>query len=133
MKQITIMTQSKIDVIAEVTKILAGANVNIDNIVGEHYGSQAIVNVTVDNEDIALNALQKRLDWQVVSEDVVLIKIKDEIGALAKLSGRLAEKQVMIHSIRFVERHDGHALVAISVENPITGRSVLQDLLTTQA
>lgn len=129
MKQITILTRSDSDIIAEVTVLLANAGVNIDSITGEHYGTQAIVNVTVDNEEAALYVLQKRLDWQIVSEDAVIVRIKDELGSLAKLAGRLASAHVMIRSIRFVERHEGNALVAVSAENIESARGALSDIL----
>lgn len=129
MKQITILARSDEDTIAEVTALLAGAGVNIDSITGEHYGTQAVVNVTVDNEKAALYALQKRLDWQIVSEDALIVRVKDEIGSLAKLAGRLASANVIIRSIRFVERHEGDALVAVSAENIETARGVLSDIM----
>ncbi|MBI4030708.1 MAG: hypothetical protein HY370_03445 [Proteobacteria bacterium] len=129
MKQITILARSDEDTIAEATLLLANAGVNIDSITGEHYGSQAIINITVDNAEVALYALQKRLDWQIVSEDVVIVKVKDEIGALAKLAGRLAANDVMIRSIRFIERNEKSALVAVSIENTQTGRQALRDII----
>lgn len=129
MKQITILTRSESDVIAEVAELLAAAGVNIDSITGEHYGAQAVVNVTVDNEDVALYALHKRLDWQILSEDALIVKVKDEIGALAKLAGRLAAARIMIRSIRFVERHEGDALVAVSAENADAARVALKDII----
>ncbi len=129
MKQITILTRSDGDVIVEVTKLLAEAGINIDNITGEHYGTQAVVNVSVDNEKAALSTLHKRLDWQILSEDAILVRIEDEIGALAKLAGRLAEARIMIRSIRFVERHDGNALIAVSAENANAAHKALRDIL----
>lgn len=125
MKQITVLAATGSNVIAEVTEILADAGVNIDSIAGENYGAQAIVNVTVDDEDAALYALQKKPDWQVMSEDAVLVRIEDEVGALAKLSKRLSDSGIVIRSLRFVERCGGTALVAVSSENPAAAREVL--------
>lgn len=128
MKQITVLARSQGNMIADVTDILAGAGVNIDSITGEHYGAQAVVNITVDNEQTALYALQKRLDWQIIHEDALLVQVKDEIGTLAKLARRLADKNVAIRSIRFVERYDGHALVAIATEHPEEAREAVKDI-----
>lgn len=129
MKQITILTRSDKDVIAEVTALLAGCGVNIDSITGEHYGTQAIVNVTVDNEESALRALHRRLDWQIISEDAVLVRVKDEIGALARIAAQLNAESIMIRSIRFVERHDGDSLIAVSADDTKAVRKALNEIL----
>ena len=128
MKQITVLARSQENIIAEIAEILANNGVNIDSITGEHYGAQAIVNVTVDNEDIALYALQRRLDWQIINEDALLVQVKDEIGALAKLARRFSDQGIAIRSIRFVERYDGHALVAIATENANGAKDAVKDL-----
>ena len=129
MKQITILARLQSNVIGEATEILAKENVSIDSITGEHYGTQTIVNITVDNLDRALYALQKRLDWQIISEDALLVQVKDEVGALAKLAGRLSGAGAVIRSIRFVERDEGMALVAIAAENMDVAREAVRDVV----
>lgn len=128
MKQITILARSQGNIIREITELLADEGVNIDSITGEHYGAQAIVNVTVDNESIALYALQRRLDWQIINEDALLVQVKDEVGALAKLARRFADQGIAIRSIRFVERYEGHALVAIATEETEAARETVSDV-----
>ena len=129
MKQITILTEAQGDIIAEVTEALAHARVNISSIAGEHYGRQTVINVTVDNETDALGALQNRQDWQVISEDALLVRVDDEVGALAILARRFSEARITLRSIRFVERHDGYALVAIATDEPEKGRELLKNML----
>lgn len=129
MKQITILTEAQGDIITEVTETLACARVNISSIAGEHYGRQTVVNVTVDNEFVALNALQNRQDWQVISEDALLVRIDDKVGALAILARRFSDAGITLRSIRFVERHEGYALVAIATDEPEKGRILLKNML----
>lgn len=129
MKQITILTDAQGDIIAEVTELLAQAQVNINSIAGDQYGTQSVVNISVDNETSALEALNNRHDWQVISEDALLIRIEDELGALAKLSQRFSKEKIKLRSIRFVERHKGYALVAIATDEPEKAKSFLADYL----
>ena len=129
MKQITILARLQTNVIGEATEILAREGVSIDSITGEHYGTQTVVNITVDNLDKALYALQKRLDWQIVSEDALIVQVRDEVGALARLAGRLSGAGAVIRSIRFVERNEGMALVAIAAENMAVAREVMRDAI----
>ena len=134
MKQITILAENKKDLMADVTQLLANAGVDIDSITGDNYGEQAIVTVTVRNYAAALNAIEKRADLQVMSEDALLVRINDELGALAKLSRRFADAGINIRSIRFVERHlddndHGHALVAIATERTEEALELVRDIL----
>lgn len=128
MKQITVLARSQSCIIAEIAELLAKSGVNINSITGEHYGAQAIVNITVDDERTALYMLQKRLDWQIICEDALLVRVQDEIGALARLARRFSEKGISIRSIRFVERYDGHALVAIATEHAAEARDAVKDV-----
>ena len=126
MKQITILTDSQSDGITEVTEALARARINISSIAGEHYGAQTVINVTVDDEAAALDILQKNAAWQVIREDALLLRIEDEVGALAKIARRCADEGIRLRSIRFVERHNGYALVAISTNEPEKTRMLLK-------
>jgi hypothetical protein len=129
MKQITILAETGKDMIAEVTAALARAGVNISSIAGEHYGGQAVVNVTVNNEERALACLADRHDWKIMSEDALLIKINDEVGALAVIARRFVDAGIALKSIRFIERHQEYALVAVSSGDPEKARALLQDVL----
>jgi hypothetical protein len=129
MKQITILTDSETDMIAEVTEALAQAGVSIRSIAGEHYGKQGVINVTVDDEQAAIDRLENRHDWQIIREDALLIRLEDEVGALAKISRRFVDAGITLRSIRFVERHQGYALVAIATGDPSKARLLLKNLL----
>lgn len=128
MKQITILASNANGLIADVTKILANAAVNIESIAGEHYGSQTVVTATVDDTEKALEALRRQEGFQAMAEDALLLRVEDEVGALAKISQRLDAAGIDIRSIRFVERHDGYALVALSVDRSAEARHILKDM-----
>jgi hypothetical protein len=129
MKQITILSNSSEDVITSVTETLAMFGVNIESISGENYGDQAVVIVTVDNYYEALKAIHNDPDLQVMREDALLLKVKDEIGALARVSRRFADAHINIRSIRFVERHEDYALIAVSTERTKEALDLVKDIL----
>lgn len=129
MKQITILSQSKNDLIADVTQSLANVGVELDSITGRNFGEQSIVTITTPHYSTALEVLQKRENLQVISEDALIVRVEDELGALAKLSRRFADAGINIRSIRFVERHEGYALVAISAERTEEALALVSDIL----
>lgn len=132
MKQITILADDKPDIIADVTSHLAVAGIDIESITGDSYGSQAVITLTVKDYDEALIALQQRSDLKILREDAILVRLEDETGAIARLSRRLADNGVRIRSIRFVERHSGFALVALSLEQADTAHEFLKDIMVAE-
>ncbi len=129
MKQITILSEGEKDLIAEITQMLADAGVSIDTITGRNYNEHAIVTVTVDNYDEAMKTMTKHKDLKVMGEDALIVRIEDELGALAKLSRRFTDAGIHIRSIRFVKRSKGHALVAISTERTNKALELVKDIL----
>ncbi|PJB69819.1 MAG: hypothetical protein CO093_09500 [Alphaproteobacteria bacterium CG_4_9_14_3_um_filter_47_13] len=129
MKQITILSQNKKDLIADVTQLMAVADIDIDSITGRNFGDQSIVTLTTKDDAEAFKVLQRHQDFQVMSENALIVRINDERGALAKLSRRFSDSGINIRSIRFVERHDGYALVAISTERTDEALKIVKDIL----
>ena len=129
MKQITILSHSREDLIGDITQILCDARINIESITARNFGAQSIATITTDSHDHAMQALQNVPGLQVVSEDALIVRVKDEMGALAKLARRFTNAHIHIRSLRFVERHQGYALVAISTEHSDKAREIVGDFL----
>lgn len=129
MKQITIISQNQSDIIADITQCLADSDIDIQSITGRNFGENAIVTLTVADYKGALNELQKREDLQIVCEDAIIVRINDETGALAKLTKRFSDTGITIHSIRFIERCEGYALVAISTARNDKTLELVKDIL----
>ncbi|MGB4057688.1 MAG: hypothetical protein WBK77_06360 [Alphaproteobacteria bacterium] len=129
MKQITILSENKTDLIADITQFLAEKRINIESVTGRNFGKNSVVTITVQDYQSALNKLQECERFQVICEDAIIVKVTDELGALAKLTRRFSDAGVQINSIRFVERHEGYALVAISTERTDQALNLVNDIL----
>lgn len=129
MKQITILSQEKTDLIAKITQLLAEREINLESVTGRNFGRNSVVTLTVHDYEKTLNALQEYEHFQVICEDAIIVKITDEVGALAKLTRRFSDTGVQINSIRFIERHEGCALVAISTERTDKTLNLVKDIL----
>lgn len=129
MKQITILSENKTDLIADITQFLAEKRINIESVTGRNFGKNSVVTITVQDYQSALNKLQECERFQVICEDAIIVKVTDELGALAKLTRRFSDAGVQINSIRFVERHEGYALVAISTGRTDQALNLVNDIL----
>lgn len=129
MKQITILSENKTDLIGEITHFMAEEKINLESVTGRNFGKNSVVTITVQDYQSALNKLQECERFQVICEDAIIVKVTDELGALAKLTRRFSDAGVQINSVRFIERHEGYALVAISTERTDKALNLVNDIL----
>ncbi len=128
MKQITIVTEDRAGLLAEVTEFLAKANINIESFDSEKIGTTAIFNLEVDDHDKALRALAQT-EFKAIAQDTILIKLEDQPGALARMAQRFEQAGVNLHSARLIRRQNGIGIVAISCREPDKAKELVKDLL----
>ncbi|MDH5731775.1 MAG: ACT domain-containing protein [Gammaproteobacteria bacterium] len=129
MKQLTIISENRPGITAEVTEALAKQNINIESMDGETFDDTGIIILSVDNYDLALFTLNKIPGINVISEDVILIRIANQPGALAQIANRFKQANMNIRSIRFVQRDQDYGIVAISTERSEEAIDLVKDVL----
>lgn len=128
MKEITVVIDNRAGMLADLSEVLAARGVNIESIDGEAAESRGIVRLTVDQYDVALSALRDS-GFQAISEDALLIRLKDESGALARAAARFKDANINIRSLRILRREGGFALVTLVTENNEAARDLVGDVL----
>jgi len=128
-KQITIVAENHPGLLAEITQALASENINIEDVDAESHENFAIMILQVDRYDAALQIINQQLGLKAVSEDVILVRLRDEPGALAQLSRRFSDAGIDIRSIRIVQRGKDESLVAICTERSTEAMQLVNDIL----
>lgn len=128
MKQITIFAPVQDGLVARVSEVLGRAGINIESLDAMDVKDIDVISLTVDLYDRALEVLRDA-GFNAISEDAVLVKIKDEPGALAKVTKRLYEAGIHVRSIRIIHRGDHAGLVAVSMDRTTEGLAAIRDLL----
>ena len=129
MKQITIITPAgRPGIVADIAERLGARSINIQqmNVTDDHV--HGIVFLEAEPYDEALRVLAEA-GYDAISEDLIVIRLKDEPGALARVSARFREPQINIHSMRFVRRDGGWATVILSTNHNERARALLADCL----
>ena len=129
MKQITIITPAgRPGIVADIAERLGVRGINIlqMNVTDDHV--HGIVFLEAEPYDEALRVLAEA-GYDAISEDLIVIRLKDEPGALARVSARFREPQINSHSMRFVRRDGGWATVILSTNNNERARALLADCL----
>ena len=115
MERIVIMVLNEVGVLAEITRVLAEADINLSSINTEIQGDHGAVIISTDNADTD-HALQVLTDagFTAVADDSLIIRLKDEPGALAKVAAQISAAGIDIKSLHILDRMDDYALVALS-------------------
>jgi histidine decarboxylase len=72
-----------------------------------------------------------RTPFQAISEDALVIQLDDRPGELARITGRLRDAHIDLHSIRIIRREPSKAIVAVATQNNEAAKDLLKDLLIT--
>ena len=116
MDRIIVMAKSEVGVIADITAVLADASVNILTINTENTGETGLVIIITDDNDAALGALTAA-GFRAVIDDVLVIRLRDEPGALAKVAEKFKNAGVNIQSLHILDRHGDYTTVALSADD----------------
>ena len=78
MKQITIVAEDKVGLIADISYILGKAKINIETIMVEVYGGKAVINLTVKDEIKAAKlydhtVINQNLDQAVLDVEEIIL------------------------------------------------------------
>jgi len=128
MKQIHIVSTNRLGLIADLTEALALADINIRSVDAEEVGDNAVIVFDVDQYDRALQSLRDIQGIQIITEDAILVKLRDQPGALAQVARRFTDAGVSVRSVRFIQRDEDFALVAISTVRTEAALALVADI-----
>ena len=85
MNRITVIAKNEVGVIADITRALADAEINIETISAEGLDDHGTVTLTTDAQDAALRVLMSA-GFKAVSDESLVLRLPDEPGALGQSS-----------------------------------------------
>jgi len=99
MKDIEVILQDSPGTLADLCELLAEGGINIEGISVTTYKGESPIHILVDDADGARAILEA--NWMdIISEkEVLLTEIPDQVGALGKISRRLADNDINIEVV----------------------------------
>ena len=127
MKRIRVTARDEPGAVAAITEALARERVNLVAINTERMGERGLVTLATedDDHDRALHCLMAA-GYRAVTEEALLVRLRDEPGALAKVAARFRDAGVNIRSLHILDRHGDHATVAIDVADAEAAEALLE-------
>ena len=125
MKQIAVVAEDRVGLLADISYILGKARINIESVSVQVHGGKAVINLTVKDYEKATRMLTSN-GYRVLSTEIFIIKLKDEPGEMSKMSKILRDNSINIESLYIVARgEDGFAIHALKVDKPKKARKLL--------
>ncbi len=128
MKQITIVADDRVGLLADISYMLGKARINIESIALEVQGGKSIINITVKDEKKASQVLSSN-GYQVLQSEILVVKVKDEPGELSAITQKLKDEGINIESLYILARGSGYSLDALKVDKPMKAKKLLAPYL----
>lgn len=128
MKRIMVVAASRRGLLADLGELLERNGININTIDATDEDGTAYITLEVDRYDDTLNLLRDT-EFQAVPEEVLVIRIEDRPGGLARVSRRLAENDIDIRGMTMLARMNGWCAVAVATGDNAKSRVVLAEML----
>ena len=126
LKRIVIVAKNEVGVIADITRVLADGGINLEGINTDSIGDQGTVIITADDTDHAL-ALLNQAGFKAVSDETMVLRLKDEPGALAAVADCLKQANVNIQSMHILDREAGYATVGLTTDDRQRAEAAIRD------
>jgi len=128
MRELIVVAKDKVGLLAHVSKILGDNNINIDSVSVETVGKDAMIHIVASREKEAAKLLEDA-GYRVTGSDVLVLRIEDQPGELAKVALTLAESGINIRSVLFLRKENNKGLFAVKVTKPEKAVEILKDYL----
>lgn len=126
MKRITVLLENHPGVVADITRILAAAAVNIETFDIDAAEQTGVLNLTVDRYDTALQTLRDG-GYRAITEDALVVQLHDEPGALARVAEKFKSAQINIRSMHILKRARNTCLVSIVCEQKAKAADLIRE------
>ena len=132
MQRIIINVKNEVGVIADLTTLLADQGINIIGIdtEGSYESGVVVISTEEDHHHRALLAIANA-GYKAISDESLVIRLRDEPGALAKIAERFRRHNINILSLHIVNRTEGFTTVSLSADDQDKARELVEDQLVT--
>ncbi|MBD3389365.1 ACT domain-containing protein [Candidatus Micrarchaeota archaeon] len=128
MKDLSVITDDKVGLLADISYILGKARVNIESLSATSVGGKAIITLLVKNSKKASEVLERN-GFKISSGNVIFVKLEDKPGTLSEVAKLLAENKINVGNLNLISRDGRHTVVGVTVDRPRKAKKVLDPFL----
>ncbi len=124
MKQFSIEVKDRVGELARVTEALAERAINIVAIASEVSRQKPRIHIVTEDQDSARKALEKS-GREFREQEILVVKMLDRPGELAKVARKLARSGVNVESIYLFGKNRGYTEFALAVDELDKAKKIL--------
>ncbi len=125
MTQLSVITKNRVGLLSEITELLGNAGINIESVDVEGTRENVIVRILTNNEKKARELLTDN-GYRVLESEVMVVRIKDKPGELAKFAKQMAAGNIKIETIYMLGKDGGEGILAVKVDKPTEAKKLLE-------
>lgn len=129
MKELVIVAEDKVGLLADLSYLLGKSKVNIEALTAGIVGKNAVIHIVVKDEKKTKNVLEKN-GYKVVSSDSIVVEIPDEPGEMSRMTKKLADSKINLEKAHLLARGRNKALYAVKVDKRKKALKVLKDYIS---
>ena len=128
MKQISVVADNKVGVLADISFILGRSKINIDSISLNSVGDKSVLTLGVKDDARAIQLLSAN-GYTVIAADLLVVKLPNKPGELAKMSKLLADENINLTNVMVISQDDDGSLYSIHVDKMAKANKLLAPYL----
>ncbi len=117
MKEITIKAENRVGLLDKIARLLGKYGINIETISAYGVGDEAYIRLITTDTNTAKKHLERIEGLDVKENDIIVLKIPNRPGELAKITTQLSNKGINLESLYIGNKENNWTQVIIKPEN----------------
>lgn len=126
MKAVTIVSEDRVGLLADISYILGKSNVNIEGLFVDVLGGKAIISLEVKDTKKATDILGRN-GFQTASDDAIIIKVSNNY--MEKVTEMLEGEKVSVRELSRLSADTRDGIFAVKVDKPRKATRILNPFL----
>jgi len=131
MKTITIVSDDRVGLLADISYILGKSKINIESINVDVVAGKAIIRLSLNNVEKGKTVLEAS-SYRVEEVNSVVVKLPDQPGELNRITALLSKEDIKINNIHMLSKDGMNTVLSIAVDKPKRAETILKDVLITK-
>ncbi len=124
MKQLTVLVDDKVGLLANLSYLLGRSKINIESISVASVGGKAVINLSVKDTKRTMEVLEAN-GYRCLQSDSMVVRLANRPGELAKMTRLLADSKINIEQASVVSQDEATSIYALRVDKPAKAEKVL--------
>lgn len=130
MKNITIVADDKVGLLADISYVLAKSKINIETITVEVISAKAVISLGL-SDGVRGKEVIEAAGYKVENPETIVVKLNERNGELNKVTTLLTKEGVQVKNVKILTKDNTYSIVAFMVDKQKRAAIILKSYLIT--